>query len=333
MEQSRGEQALDFLAACAAAGARVESWDGSEAAGNEFEEVDNEDEAGEYKGSPAKVVPAPVKAGKGKKTEASEDEADDDDDEEGDEEATSGLRASGRRLRSEMEAPFLLPEVGARIAIEYPAGEYHGTVCTPVGWKAGQVYVAFDDGDHQSFTNADLKRCHDTGSLKMVTEEHPLHGQGCVEGKPSMIAAGVQVSKARGSNLKVEGVWLGLQGIVGKEGVDAYEGFVAANRSHAEYKTLLMGCIVRSGDQSNSMLGIVVRTAKCPMDASADPKQRFFQWLPQWQRRATDCCQLTQLISSPAQHRGRWCTSAKPIVCLPPQKKPWHKISLTLQTN
>ena len=63
------------------------------------------------------------------------------------------------------------------------------------------------------------------------------------------------------------------KGIVGKEKVAAFQGFVAADKSRVEFKTLMLGCIVRFGDADE--LGVVVRVAKCPMNVGTDPKVRL----------------------------------------------------------
>ena len=214
----------------------------------------------EYEGSPSKQVESGNNSGDEDKDETGEDDEDD------------GLRSSQRRLRTAV-GQFKLPEVGARVSITYPAGEYHATIFKPNGWKAAEVLLAFDDGDHHSFAKADLKRCADLGHYKVVTPEHPFHGKGCVEGKEAAAAADIQVAKLRGGNMKVEGVWLGERGIVGKEKQPAYESFVAADRSRVEFRTLIYGSIVRFG--TNHELGVLVRASKCYVDTTADAKTRF----------------------------------------------------------
>ena len=95
-----------------------------------------------------------------------------------------------------------------------------------------------------------------------------------MEGKASDARAeDVQVGKVRGGGLRVEGVWMSQKGIVGKEKVAAFQGFVAADKSRVEFKTLMLGCIVRFGDADE--LGVVVRVAKCPMNVGTDPKVRL----------------------------------------------------------
>ena len=217
---------------------------------------------GEYQGSPSKRVES-------KKTSHQAN----DNDKNGDEDEEDSLRTSARLLRTAV-SQFKMPEVGARVAITYPAGEYHATIFKPEGWKAGEVVLAFDDGDHHSFTKGDLKRCAESGHYKVVTPEHPLHGKGCVEGKEAPVAADIQVANLRGANKKVEGVWLGRRGIVGKEKLSGYESFVAADRSRAEFRTLMYGSIVTFGAKEE--LGVLVRAAKCPMDTTAVAKTRFF---------------------------------------------------------
>ena len=218
------------------------------------------DEEG-YTGSPSKQV------GSEKTSNAKDKDTPGEDDEE------DGLSSSSRLLRAAV-AQFKMPEAGARVAIMYEAGEYHATIFKPEGWKAGEVLLAFDDGDHHSFGKGDLKRCAEAGHYKVVTAEHPLHGKGCVEGKEAAVAAGIQVANLRGAHKKVEGVWLGRLGTVGKEKLSGYESFVAADKSRAEFRTLMHGSIVTFG--TNNELGVLVRVAKCPMDTTPDAKTRFF---------------------------------------------------------
>ena len=128
------------------------------------DDVENQDEEVEkepiYKGSPSKRV---------------ERKGDDDDDAEPEKESTQANTGT-RRGRSASPNTFTMPSAGDRVWIKYDNGaEFFATVFYPDGWKKGEALLAFDDGDHHTFSKSDLKRCATAGQYAPVTEEHPLY--------------------------------------------------------------------------------------------------------------------------------------------------------------
>ena len=229
-------------------------------------DLHQETEPHPYTGSPHKSVETGGgDADRRGETLGTNDSVDDDRDDE--------LHESQRRLRG-VTGAFEMPKAGERISITYEAGEYHGSVFYVQGWKAGEAVVAFDDGDHHSFSKADLKRCAEAGKYRVVGPDDPLHGKGCVEGKESSMVGDIQLGKRRGGSPLVEGVWLGQMGLIGKEKLTAYESFVASEKSRVEFKTLMKGQVVRYGADKDS-LGILCRLAKCAVDGTSDAKTRL----------------------------------------------------------
>ena len=217
------------------------------------DDVENQDEEVEkepiYKGSPSKRV---------------ERKGDDDDDAEPEKESTQANTGT-RRGRSASPNTFTMPSAGDRVWIKYDNGlEFFATVFYPDGWKKGEALLAFDDGDHHTFSKSDLKRCAMAGHYAHVTEEHPLYGKGCVNGQESAPAVELLLSKCRGRGIKVDGVWIGRDGYAGKEKLPCYQTFAASDNSRAEFKSFLHGGVVRYNEDE---LGVILRILRCPMGA------------------------------------------------------------------
>ena len=217
--------------------------------GEDQDEVLEREPAAVYKGSPAKRV---------------ERQGDDDDDAE--KESALANNTGARRGRSASPNTFTMPSAGDRVWIKYGNDdmEFFATVFYPNGWKKGEALLAFDDGDHHTFSKSDLKRCATAGHYAHVTEEHPLYGKGCVNGQESAPAVELLLNKCRGGGIKVDGVWIGRDGYAGKEKLPCYQTFAASDNSRAEFKSFLHGGVVRyCGDQ----LGVILRSLRCPLGA------------------------------------------------------------------
>ena len=80
------------------------------------------------------------------------------------------------------------------------------------------MLVAFDDGDHCSFTKAALKKAADAGNYNLVAADHPLRDVGCIGGVGTWARAeDVQLGNLRGGGKRVNGIWLSEKGVIGKE--------------------------------------------------------------------------------------------------------------------
>ena len=108
----------------------------------------------------------------------------------------------------------------------------------------------------------------------MVAADHPLRDVGCIGGVGTWARAeDVQLGNLRGGGKRVNGIWLSEKGVIGKDKLRGFQGFLAAEDCYPDFKTLLLGGIVRYGDDGE--LGILARVAKCPVAAAADAKVRL----------------------------------------------------------
>lgn len=146
------------------------------------------------------------------------------------------------------------------------AGEYHGTVFAPRGWREREVLIGFDDGSHLSINEHELIKCYEEGMYYEVPPDHPLQATGCVAGNASLRAEHISVSKAISNSrnrYKVDGVWLGSLPPIGREKLQNYECIMASSKSKSEYQSFTRGMLVtvsklKAADEGPVDEGVVI---------------------------------------------------------------------------
>ena len=262
-------RAMDLLAAAAVAGGLVHELSGDEDEAlqvkekSEFDDKDEDTEKGEGGGEDDR------------ESELSEVEEDD---------PRDAYKPSPRKTRTRSEeveaadaeggngkAPFRMPPAGTRVSMDYEDGEFHGTVFNPEGWKQGEILIAFDDGDHCSLNQSELKKAFDLDKYREVGADHPLRDVGCLQSAAAARVGDLQTSKVRGGGVRVDGVWIGQKEKLGKEQLQGYESFVGSDGSRAEFKTFVTGTIVVVEDE----VCVLLRVMKCPVEADPAGKARL----------------------------------------------------------